>query len=152
MKAAWSLAWTCTAAVLLFSTSAFAGSPAGSPAGSATSVAASGTAKAGRYSTYYGMWEVRWHAHCAAPPGHTPLIWFVSYQATGARSHPALSSTGTAVAGSQSVVGQTSTSGTFTWFVALDKGLSRETFHGTVTLLCSGKHTVLGHPQFTVVR
>lgn len=149
MKLASILALPALAGALFFAAIA----SAGSAHGVATIVAANGIAKQNRDLSYYGAMKVHWQATC--PPAHPgkPLLWFVSYRVTGAQGKAALGLTGVAVSGQQSIVGTPTTSGTFLWYVVLAKGSAQETFHATLTLVCSGKHIPLvGKPAFTLTR
>ena len=126
---------------------------AGSAHGVATIVAATGTAKQNRDLSYYGAMKVHWQATCPPAPAGGPLLWFVLYRVTVAQGKAAHGLTGGAVSGQQSIVGRPTMSGTFLWYVVLDKGNAEETFHATLTLVCSGKHIPLvGKPAFTLSR
>jgi hypothetical protein len=121
--------------------------------GVATIVAATGTAKQTRDLSWYGTMKVHWQATCPPATPGAPLLWFILFQVTGAHGKPAPGLTGGAVAGQQSIVGMQAASGTLQLYVVLDKGVSRETFHASLTLLCSGKHIPLvGKPAFTLNR
>jgi hypothetical protein len=126
---------------------------AGSAHGVATIVTATGTAKQSRDLSYYGAMKVHWRATCPPAAAGGPLLWFVQFRVTGAQGKPALGLTGRGVAGIQSIVGKPTMSGTLLLYVVLEKGNPKETFHATLTLVCSGKHIpFVGKPAFTLIR